>query len=635
MNNYKKPTTTFLLIAAVIATLLSVSTAAWAQTPVIYGLEYHIKNSYGGGSYLDTCGVASCSTTGRYSVVTDSLPDRVGAGTGMWRLESASGKAKGSNVLIGDVVHIRNLYAEGSYLDTCGGASCSTTTQWGVYTDSQPDRAGVGTGKWTVVSAAGKANGSQLLSSDVVHLRNMYSTGSYLDACGGTTCATTTKYGVMTDSQPNRDAGTGLWSFIPFGVAAAPPWNPVGNPAQSSTAVGGVASRAWDNNTDGNWGGGSVTHTADGDPHPWWHVDLGKIESIISIYIGNRTDCCSERLSGAKLFVSDVPFKTADPVATEQDPAVWTVTLGNATGWPGDDSIVGRTGRYVRVQLPFPGLLSLAEIAVKTVENPCRGRPTVHVGSGYNGCEWKPTDLLPDGTLVSISHNALERGVQRYNVGTLGINWRSNLERRTAHQWYTAGPHPNHFFGLRSSPVHSQAAVFRVTGHAENPHYVGLGITVPYPGTNTGKYVLQAHRGDFHYRSECFQSDLSSTDPHVKQLKTVGVVGFGATNAATNTFFRAMPNGRMDVLQLSPWVHAPLMPIENNPDFCTRGEAGGHCGTGTGSRGDCSRFSHQWADQVSPGQLWFHRYSDWDDGQSNRSSGWPDGVHQFFLLTPQ
>ena len=375
----------FLLMAAAIATLLSVSTAAWAQTPVIYGLEYHIKNSYGGGSYLDTCGVASCSTTGRYSVVTDSLPDRVGAGTGMWRLESASGKAKGSNVLIGDVVHIRNLYAEGSYLDTCGGASCSTTTQWGVYTDSQPDRAGVGTGKWTVVSAAGKANGSQLLSSDVVHLRNMYSTGSYLDACGGTTCATTTKYGVMTDSQPNRDAGTGLWSFIPFGVAAAPPWNPVGNPAQSSTAAGGIAARALDGNRNGHYPSGSVTHTADGDPYPWWYMDIGLHRNIDMITIFNRTDCCSGRLAGAKIFVSNSPFKYSSPAATEANPEVSTYTFPDSAAGQAQINIpVGRLGRFIRIQHTSPGkILSIAEVAIHYPFAPT-GNPD-QSSTGYQG----------------------------------------------------------------------------------------------------------------------------------------------------------------------------------------------------------------------------------------------------------
>jgi Fungalysin metallopeptidase (M36)/F5/8 type C domain/Fungalysin/Thermolysin Propeptide Motif len=83
----------------------------------------------------------------------------------------------------------------------------------------------------------------------------------------------------------------------------------LGRPAtQYNTGFGGVATRAVDGNTDGNWANNSVTHTY-GDYQNWWQVDLGSVQSINSIQIWNRTDCCSNRLRNFYVFVSDVPFQ--------------------------------------------------------------------------------------------------------------------------------------------------------------------------------------------------------------------------------------------------------------------------------------------------------------------------------------
>ncbi|MBL7222692.1 MAG: discoidin domain-containing protein, partial [Candidatus Brocadiae bacterium] len=72
--------------------------------------------------------------------------------------------------------------------------------------------------------------------------------------------------------------------------------NPLAIATQSSTAFGGVASRAIDGNTDGNWGSGSTTHTA-GEPGSWWEVDLGREFLLKNIQLFNRSDCCGGRLS--------------------------------------------------------------------------------------------------------------------------------------------------------------------------------------------------------------------------------------------------------------------------------------------------------------------------------------------------
>jgi len=48
---------------------------------------------------------------------------------------------------------------------------------------------------------------------------------------------------------------------------------------QVGTNYGGVASRAIDGNTDGNWNNGSVTHT-NSTTNAWWQVDFGQTRSI-------------------------------------------------------------------------------------------------------------------------------------------------------------------------------------------------------------------------------------------------------------------------------------------------------------------------------------------------------------------
>ncbi|MFY9553129.1 MAG: discoidin domain-containing protein [Blastocatellia bacterium] len=78
---------------------------------------------------------------------------------------------------------------------------------------------------------------------------------------------------------------------------------------QSSTAFGAAASRAVDGNTNGNWAGGSVTHT-NYENQPWLEVDLGNVQQIQNVKIWNRTDCCSDRLTSFNVVVSDQPIQS-------------------------------------------------------------------------------------------------------------------------------------------------------------------------------------------------------------------------------------------------------------------------------------------------------------------------------------
>ena len=80
--------------------------------------------------------------------------------------------------------------------------------------------------------------------------------------------------------------------------------------SQSSTHGDAKSFRAVDGYAGGAFSDNSVTHTkpnlitANDDLHVWWQVDLGDVYEISRVEVYNRTDCCSERLDGAKIFLS-------------------------------------------------------------------------------------------------------------------------------------------------------------------------------------------------------------------------------------------------------------------------------------------------------------------------------------------
>jgi len=113
-----------------------------------------------------------------------------------------------------------------------------------------------------------------------------------------------------------RKAGTGTLSLAEVEVRGVRPNGSVNTasnlsrnkPAsQSTTAFGGVASRAVDGNTNGIYFDNSVSHTALDFPSPWWRVDMGAIYDVGRINIINREDCCPERLDGAVLYIGNTP----------------------------------------------------------------------------------------------------------------------------------------------------------------------------------------------------------------------------------------------------------------------------------------------------------------------------------------
>ncbi len=181
-----------------------------------------------------------------------------------------------------------------------------------------------------------------------------------------------------------------------------------GKPAtQSSVDWGGNPARAVDGNTDGNWAGNSVTHTA-GSAQPWWQVDLGQLSAIQAVQLFNRTDCCAERLSDFYVFVSATDMSGKTLAQLTADPTVARVhadTLGINTSITLPLLV---QGRFVRVQLNGWNYLSLAEVKVLGLPNLAQGKVATQSSVDWGGDPARAVDGNTDGawTSNSVTHTA-------------------------------------------------------------------------------------------------------------------------------------------------------------------------------------------------------------------------------------
>lgn len=102
--------------------------------------------------------------------------------------------------------------------------------------------------------------------------------------------------------------------------------------SQSSTyATTSGPAKAVDNNTDGNYGNGSVTHT-NTDAQAWWQIKLSASTAVSTIDIYGRSDCCTDRLSNFYVFASsnDMSGKTIEELLN--DSSVWSFHQGDEVG---------------------------------------------------------------------------------------------------------------------------------------------------------------------------------------------------------------------------------------------------------------------------------------------------------------
>ncbi len=149
----------------------------------------------------------------------------------------------------------------------------------------------------------------------------------------------------------------------------------IGKPAtQSSTDFQGLASRAVDGDTNGNYGSRSVTHT--NREVGWWRVDLQDIYDISSINVYNRTDCCSERISGASVYVGLI--NSTNPADYVRIGDLNNITLN---AFPN----IGRRARYIMVRRNNSDYLSLAEVEVQGTLARNNSVATLYTNCNYSG----------------------------------------------------------------------------------------------------------------------------------------------------------------------------------------------------------------------------------------------------------
>ena len=122
-----------------------------------------------------------------------------------------------------------------------------------------------------------------------------------------------------------------------------------------------TAAKAANGDTDGTLADGSVAAT-NSHANSWWQVDLQSVQTISSITVWGRTDCCPEMTTDFYVFVSDNPFTSTDLNTTLAQPGV---SNRRYLEYADPASLeFNRTGRYVRVQLAGTQSLALAEVQV-------------------------------------------------------------------------------------------------------------------------------------------------------------------------------------------------------------------------------------------------------------------------------
>ena len=178
---------------------------------------------------------------------------------------------------------------------------------------------------------------------------------------------------------------------------------------QTSTAHGGIASRAVDGNKSGDYDEGSVTHTHS-QIDPSWTVDLITNYNIETIKVYNRVDCCMNRLAGFKIIIWNEYEQVWTYTHSNKPPsAVTVVDVPNVTG--------------DRIEIMVPGktkVLSLAEVVVFSstegssapteapIPNVALFKPTTQSSTAHDGISSKAVDGNRNGYWFndSVTHTA-------------------------------------------------------------------------------------------------------------------------------------------------------------------------------------------------------------------------------------
>ena len=104
------------------------------------------------------------------------------------------------------------------------------------------------------------------------------------------------------------------------------------------------------------------------ESQPWWQVDLGKQYPIRHVRLWNRIDSTDDHLKDFWVMVSQVPFgdRKLETILADPDVKAFRYTGGSLriADIPTVRSKSDTIGQYVRIQLPNPGILSLAEVQI-------------------------------------------------------------------------------------------------------------------------------------------------------------------------------------------------------------------------------------------------------------------------------
>lgn len=260
----------------------------------------------------------------------------------------------------------------------------------------------------------------------------------------------------------------------------------VGKPvSQSTTAFGGAAAAAVDGNRDGAYSGGSISHT-DSNAQAWWQVDLQSDTAVGNVVVWNRTDWDGpwsevsqgmsagfmNRLQDYWVLASSTPFTSTDLQASRNQPGVTAVHV-DGTGTKSTVSL-GRSARYIRVQLAGTGYLALAEVEVQA---PGASQPAPQHRNLALGAASTQSSTYPGGD----STNAQDGDVGgAFSAGSV-----SHTESG-ANQWWQAD--------LRSSQAISTVKVWGRTDccvERSSDFYV-LASDVPFASTSLAATIAQA-----------------------------------------------------------------------------------------------------------------------------------------------
>ncbi len=149
-----------------------------------------------------------------------------------------------------------------------------------------------------------------------------------------------------------------------------------GDATQSSISYDAPAFLAIDQNTSGQFGEGSVTHTSY-DAQPWWQVELENPCEISEIRVWGRTDTAQSRLSNYDVTVFN-----------SEGQSVWTSYQSSYPNPMVSLNTGSVIGQVVRVQLRGSERLSLAEVEIFGAVVAGPGGLTADSSSGQIILDW-------------------------------------------------------------------------------------------------------------------------------------------------------------------------------------------------------------------------------------------------------